>query len=154
MGPEDEAQAERQREIYALMDKIVDAACCIDDNCAPKDLYDLARRHEIKGKLIKTFDCLLQLTDDLESMDVLWHVVANYGTEDQETLDGLVEEAIASCFSPDDLHAEIIAFRARELWLRDDAAVTNFIRDYSYNLDIVCEAAAEESVTKPLKSPS
>ncbi len=74
-------------------------------------------------------------------MDVLWIRVQNYGTDDEETLDGIIKDAVEGGFSPEELQVEIDEFHARQKWLADDVAVAKFIRDYSYNIDIVIKAA-------------
>ena len=133
------AREERQQQFDALVQKIIDSGLYDDEDSSPDIIYNVARRPEIKSKLIKTFYCSLQPTDDLESMDVLWMLVQDYGTDDEETLDGVIEEC--GHFSPEDVQVEIDEFHARQKWLADDVAVAKFIRDYSYNIDIVIEAA-------------
>ncbi len=140
------ARAERQQQFDVLVQKIIDCGLYNDEDSGPDIIYDIARRPEIKSKLFKTLDCSLQPTDDLESMDVLWILVQNYGTDDEETLDGIIEEC--GHFSPEDLQVEIDEFHARQKWLADDVAVAKFIRDYSHNIDIVIKAAEHTSSPK------
>jgi hypothetical protein len=75
-------------------------------------------------------------------MDVLWISVMNYGTDNEETLDGITKEAVESGFSQEE-QVEIDEFHARQKWLADDVAVAKFIRDYSYNIDIVVKGAVQ-----------
>ncbi len=140
------AREERQQQFDALVQKIIDSGLYDDEDDSPDVIYDIARRHEIKSKLTKTLDCSLQPTDDLESMDVLWILVQNYGTDDEETLDSVIEEC--GHFSPEELQVEIDEFHARQIWLADDIAVAKFIRDYSYNIDIVIKAAEHTNSPK------
>ena len=60
------ARVEREQQFDALTQKIIDSGWDMDR------LYNIARHPEIKSRLFKTFGWTIELTDDCESMDVLW----------------------------------------------------------------------------------
>lgn len=132
---------ERQQLLDALMERIVETGWFDDDNCVV--MYEIGGLPEIKLQLVEALDCALDLTDDFECMDVLWHRVMTYGTDDAETLDSVIKEASESGFSPDDIQTEADEFHARQKWLADDAAVGRFVRDFAHNFEIVGNAAVQ-----------